>query len=310
MCVQYHVVPVNVYNVLGGAQLIHHVTDADLERVRAFLEAHAETSLFLLSNLALLGPRLGDHPNSGNYQLLEERGRVAAVFCLTRGGNLLVQAAGRAELAWPILKACEAQPIAVRGVIGEWPTANALWRLLCADPRFQPLHSVKDVLYRLSLSAARLDRDAGRELHARALDAQDFDQWEPLNTAYLAELDLPAQAAHAQRKAAFVSGARARLWWGVFEGSRLAAIAGLNATYGSFGQVGGVYTGPKDRRKGLARAAMSRLIEDCTEHHRFARLILFTGEDNHAARRLYESLGFEARGAFGLLLGERRGAAG
>ena len=181
-------------------------------------------------------------------------------------------------------------------------------RLLCAEPRFQPLHSARDVLYRLSLSVARVKRDASRELLARALDAQDFDQWEPLNTAYLAELELPLQATHEQRKAAFVSGARARLWWGVFEDSRLAAIAGLNATYGSVGQVGGVYTGPKDRRKGLARAAMSRLIEDCTEHHRFARLILFTGEDNHAARRLYESLGFEARGAFGLLLGERRGA--
>jgi len=288
--------------------LIHHVTDADLERVRAFLEAHMDTSLFLLSNLALLGPRLGDHLNSGNYLLVEEAGRVAAVFCLTRRGNLLVQAAGRAELAGPILKACEGQPIAVCGVIGEWPTAHALWRLLRADPRFRPLHSAKDVLYGLSLSAACVGRDACREPFARALDAQDFDQWEPLNTAYLAERELPAQATHEQRKAAFASDARARLWWGVFEDSRLAAIAGLNATYGSLGQVGGVYTGPKDRRKRLARAVMSRLIEDCTEHHRFARLILFTGEDNHAARRLYESLGFDARGAFGLLLGERRGA--
>jgi hypothetical protein len=35
-------------------------------------------------------------------------------------------------------------------------------------------------------------------------------------------------------------------------------------------------------------------------------LVLFTGEENQAARRLYESVGFEAAGAFGLLLGERR----
>jgi len=35
------------------------VATADLERVRSFLEAHVETSLFLLSNLAIFGPRLG-----------------------------------------------------------------------------------------------------------------------------------------------------------------------------------------------------------------------------------------------------------
>jgi hypothetical protein len=80
----------------------------------------------------------------------------------------------------------------------------------------------------------------------------------------------------------------------------------LNAAYGSVGQVGGVYARPEDRKKGLARAAMELLIEDSREHHHFTRLILFTGEENPGARRLYESLGFELTGAFGLLLGSRR----
>src|ERR1700761_2302556 len=126
--------------------MIRHVSTDDLERVRRFLEAHLDTSLFLLSNLAIFGPRLTDHPNSGNYKLMEEAGRVVAVFCVTRRGNLLVQAAGRADLAESILESCEGETLEVCGVAGEWPTAAAIWELLRADPRFEPAVSSKDVL--------------------------------------------------------------------------------------------------------------------------------------------------------------------
>src|SRR5438105_15879168 len=88
-----------------GFSMIRNVATDDLERVRGFLEAHLDTSLFLLSNLAVFGPRLADHGNSGNYRLIEEAGRVVAVFCLTRRGNLLVQAAVGAAVAAPILAA-------------------------------------------------------------------------------------------------------------------------------------------------------------------------------------------------------------
>jgi hypothetical protein len=131
--------------------MIRHVTDTDLEHVRAFLESHVDTSLFLLSTLSALGPRLGSHLNSGNFRLIEEGGKIVAVCCLTRRGKLLVQGGGRADLAEPIFEACEAEPIEVRGVVGEWATATALWDLLRADPRFEPTHALKDVLYRLPL---------------------------------------------------------------------------------------------------------------------------------------------------------------
>jgi predicted GNAT family acetyltransferase len=305
--------------------MIRNVETNDLERVRGFLEAHADTSLFLLSNLAMFGPRLTDHGNSGNYRLVEEAGQVLAVFCLTRRGNLLVQAAGRADLAESILESCESETIEVCGVAGEWPTASALWELLQADPRFEPKLGSKDVLYRLPLSggaavtqpkrsggnpAKRLRRDEGRtivpsDVVVRALDASDYQQWERLNTTYCAELNLPLPVLDDAHEAEFVRRTRAKWWWGAFVGRQLAAIVGLNAAYGTVGQVGGVYARPADRKKGLARAAMELLIEDCGEQHHFGKLILFTGEVNLSARRLYESLGFELAGAFGLLLGSR-----
>jgi uncharacterized protein len=290
--------------------MIRLVETEDLERVRGFLEAHVESSLFLLSNLALFGPRVGENWNSGNYRLIEEHGGVIAVFCLTRRGNLLVQAGGRADLAEPILEACEAEPFDVCGVAGEWSLAQALWDLLLADPRFEPGQgSTKDVLYRLSLSDLALPRMGSLPRSGwtvRALEPGDFEQWERLNTAYLAEMHMPLPVIDAAHEAEFARRARARWWWGAFVDDMLAATVALNAAYGTVGQVGGVYTRPSDRQKGLARAAMLELMRASVALHRFEKLILFTGEENHPARRLYESLGFETRGAFGLLLGSRR----
>jgi uncharacterized protein len=285
--------------------MIRHVTDSDLERVRAFLESHVDTSLFLLSTLAALGPRLGQHLNSGNFRKIEENGKIVAVFCLTRRGNLLVQAGGRIDLAEQIFEACESEPIEVRGVVGEWPMAEALWKLLRADPRFETSHNLKDVLYRLMLKDMVGPMPASPNV--RLLDAADFAPWERLNTAYFAELSLPLQATLEQRRNDFIMRVRSGLWWGAFDDNyELVSIAALNATYGSLGQVGGVYTRPADRRKGLSYAVMQMLITDCRHRLGFEKLVLFTGEDNASARRLYESLGFEAAGAFGLLLGDRR----
>jgi ribosomal protein S18 acetylase RimI-like enzyme len=264
-----------------------------------------DTSLFLLSTLAALGPRLGHHLNSGNFRLIEADGQIVAVFCLTRRGNLLVQSGGRADLAEQIFEACETEPIEVRGVVGEWPLAEALWNLLRADPRFETTHNLKDVLYRLMLKEA--PRPAVESVNVRPLDAADFVQWERLNCAYFAELSLPLQATLEQRRTDFMMRIRSGLWWGALDDSHeLVSIAALNATYGSLGQVGGVYTRPADRRKGLSRAVMRLLIEDCRGRLGFEKLVLFTGEDNMSARKLYESLGFEPAGAFGLLLGDRR----
>jgi RimJ/RimL family protein N-acetyltransferase len=283
--------------------MIRHVTDSDLERVRAFLESHVDTSLFLLSTLAALGPRLGQHLNSGNFRLIEEAGRVVAVFCLTRRGNLLVQAGGRSHLAEQIFEACESEPIEVRGIVGEWPLAEALWKLLRADPRFEPTHALKDVLYRMMLGESPRKADA---INVRTLEARDFVQWERLNTAYFAELSLPLQATLEQRRIDFMVRIRSGLWWGAFANDyELVSVAALNATYGSLGQVGGVYTHPAYRNKGIAQAVMQLLVEDCYERLGFQKLVLFTGEDNTAARRVYESIGFEPAGSFGLLLGDR-----
>jgi ribosomal protein S18 acetylase RimI-like enzyme len=217
-----------------------------------------------------------------------------------------VQADGRHDLAEQIFEACETEPIEIRGVVGEWPTAEAIWTLMRADPRFETTHALKDVLYRMMLEDAPAPH-LSRRILVRALEINDFVDWERLNTAYFAELSLPMQLTLEQRRADFASRVRAGHWWGAFgDDYELMSIASLNATYGSLAQIGGVYTRPAERRKGLSRAVLQLLVEECRERLGFEKLVLFTGENNASARRLYESAGFQAAGAFGLLLGGRR----
>jgi predicted GNAT family acetyltransferase len=90
--------------------------------------------------------------------------------------------------------------------------------------------------------------------------------------------------------------------WGAFTPNRkLVSMAGLNTKAKDIGQVGGVYTAPAFRGKGIAKSLMRRMICDVQTIHKINRLILFTGEKNLAAQRLYEGLKFSRCGQFGLI---------
>jgi hypothetical protein len=106
----------------------------------------------------------------------------------------------------------------------------------------------------------------------RALVPNDFDEWVKPNTDYLVEEGLPVQGTIAERKAQFVDQTKAGYWWGAFDNKQLVATAALNAIYGTIGQVGGVYTVPEKRRRGLARSAMLLLLNDSKNRHHLRRL--------------------------------------
>ena len=76
----------------------------------------------------------------------------------------------------------------------------------------------------------------------------------------------------------------------------IVAKAGTNAQGFHWFQIGGVYTLPAYRNKGLAAAAVAHLINThSAEAHGFA---LFVKTANTAALRVYEKLGFEQCGLF------------
>src|SRR5437870_2278050 len=110
---------------------VEHFSETSRQECLDFLRLHENYSLFLLGNLEAQGDKLSDAPNSGNFKLIRSSGKVVAVFCLTRRGNLLATAAtSERALLEQILNACTTEAIPIKGLLGEWNFCSVLWKLL------------------------------------------------------------------------------------------------------------------------------------------------------------------------------------
>jgi predicted GNAT family acetyltransferase len=92
----------------------------------------------------------------------------------------------------------------------------------------------------------------------RPLAGADFDRWGQLNRAYLKGLGLVEKGTEAERRTEFERDVTAGHWWGLFQGAELLSTACLNARYRAVGQIGGVFTRPEYRGKGLASVVSAR----------------------------------------------------
>ncbi len=284
--------------------MIESVTDKNLAEVKAFLEKYRETALFLLSNLEAHGPSLTEELNSGNFKCLKSPEGLQGVFCLTRRGNLLVQT-GR-DCTDEILEACQEEEILIEGVLGEGESSQSLWEaLLTRDPSLQSTYQSKEVLLSLPLSSQPRGPLLPGGILVRSLESGDFEEWDPLMQAFAAEEGLPFAGTPDQRQKLFEAQTSKGYVWGLFSDDHLLSTADYNARSGATAQVGGVFTQPVYRRRGLSRAVIKTLIVDSVKRHSVDLLILFTGENNRGARKLYKSFGFEPIGSYGLFFGKR-----
>jgi RimJ/RimL family protein N-acetyltransferase len=276
---------------------------ADIPAIYEFLGRYVETSVFLLANLRERGIQATSSPLSGNFVLVEENATLVGVFCLTRRGDLLVQTGGRTDFVDGMLDACALEPFPLTGVIAEWTIADAAWNRLLSRPDFAPHYRCKSVVYCLD----RLPDGSGVPdgITIRELNGGDYDIWDPIDRAFQESEGLQVMPDEARRRAGYHMRADVGGWWGAFAGSELVSTACLNAAYGGLGQIGGVYTRPDHRRRGLARRVMAELTRAHHARSGLSRLVLFAAEQNRAARALYESMGFAERGRFGLLFGTR-----
>ena len=155
----------------------------------------------------------------------------------------------------------------------------------CTDTFFQTAESKLNTTLNTALSIERATENDLAELFPLQLDYENTEvayEGRPINPA-VCKLSL-----------------RARLTteyiYKVSANGRIVAKAGTNARGFHWFQIGGVYTLPAYRNKGLAAAAVAHLINThSTEAHGFA---LFVKTANTAALRVYEKLGFEQCGLF------------
>jgi ribosomal protein S18 acetylase RimI-like enzyme len=104
----------------------------------------------------------------------------------------------------------------------------------------------------------------------------------------LPELDSPMRAGYAR-----LDPDREPVW-GAFEGERLAGVAHAPVTLPFLWVISGVYTRPEFRGRGVAQAVTGALCRQAEAAGAMAGL--FVREENPAARRAYEKLGFQPVG--------------
>jgi GrpB-like predicted nucleotidyltransferase (UPF0157 family)/predicted GNAT family acetyltransferase len=276
--------------------------ESNLPEALSFLRRNENFSLFLLGNYEIHGPKLTAAPNSGNFKLIRSDGKIVTVFCLTRRGNLVVQSTSTEEwVLEKILDGCLEERLPILGLLGEWDFCQHLWALL--KKRGIIHHETfisKEILYTVDINQQNLSGDP----HVRLLGAEDYSQWKLLCIDYLKEEGLSNDLSEEQLHEHFLEKVAEKISWGYFLEQKLVAKAELNAKSMDLGQVGGVYTTPVHRRKGFGQSVMHQLIKDAKDLHQMRKLIIFTGETNHPARKLYESLEHHHGGYYALMFGQ------
>lgn len=280
---------------------LERVNESSKDEMISFLKAHEEYTLFLLGNLEVYGLHLTNELYSGNFKLVRNENEIISVFSLTKGGNLLIHSK---ETGIPffelILRACEEESIVLKGVLGEWNFCHHFWEFLKERKVIEnEVLCSKEILYSAELSKLNFER----QQDVRLLAPDDLEQWLSLRAGYIKEMGFPDEECRENIYKEFQMKVKTRIAWGLFTNEKLISIADLNARALDLGQVGGVYTLPEYRKQGFSTAVMRQLMHDAKELHHIRKLIIFTGETNHSARRVYESLGVLPVGHYALLFG-------
>ena len=281
--------------------MIRVLTAGDEDRLDAFLLAHAESSLFLRSNLRAGGVVDQGRPAQATYAVWEEGGQVRAAVSHAWNGNLIFQAPTRAtELAQAAVRG-SGRP--VRGLVGPWnqvSTARADLKLSQATTFMDS----KEDLFALDLDRLRLPPalstgawecrlPSPSEMDALALWRRDFQVdtiGEPPFEGMVAECRKSLER-HLGDHSLFV----------LVDRGALASTCTFNARVPDCVQVGGVWTPPAFRSRGYGRAVVAGALRHA-QAEGVTRAVLFTGERNHSARAAYEALGFVRVGDYGLVL--------
>ncbi|MCC1481140.1 GNAT family N-acetyltransferase [Roseibaca sp. Y0-43] len=260
--------------------MIRKAGPQDADALAAFLEAHIDSSMFLLGNLDALGTQETEHPYGTSFFLQETGDGIIGVFGATNSGLLACQI--------PRLTALEAQTYAhllkgytLRGMTGPseqvalildaLPLRDAVWQVNQDEP-----------LYTFAL-----DELGAVDAEIRTPAPDDRDTLTAWFDAYMTETNTkPGGDAAARRADAAIGSDRLRL---LVEDGQITAMTSVNAVARGVAQVGGVFVPSDLRGKGRGgRVIAAHLAE--LKARGFHKATLFANSD--AAARAYERIGF------------------
>lgn len=268
--------------------------EVELDR---FLDGHADSSMFLRSNIRAGGVVDQGMPYQGRWFGAFDGERLTAVAMHAWNGNLIVQADSTDGLP-ELVRATVTADKPVAGIIGPYAHVVATRTALGLDSRKANLEN-KERLYALDLGKLIVPHGA---VHVRPTRDDDLDLCETWRIAYCQEaLSMPLEEAKARaRDDVERTHRRGDSFVLADEGGTLVAYSAFNARVPDMVQVGGVWTPKEERRHGHGRAVVAGSLV-LARALGVTRAILFTGEWNTPAQRAYEALGFERIGDFGLI---------
>jgi predicted GNAT family acetyltransferase len=275
--------------------------DGDEQALDRFLMRHADSSLFLRSNLRVAG--LVDHGQAlqGTYAAAARAGEIVGVAGHFWNENLILQAPEQAaELASAAIRASRRR---LGGLIGPHEQVSSVRRGLGLMDRVTHM-AEREILYALPLAQLTLPAPLvdGR-VTCRGGRPEDCGLLADWRARYGVETsgEIETEAVRRRNLATIERYiARGEQWVLEAAGAPVAAST-FNAHLADTVQIGGVWTPPELRGRGYARAVVGGSLLGARQAG-IGRAVLFTPESNHAAQRAYESLGFRPIGDYSVTL--------
>ncbi|MBN1641955.1 MAG: GNAT family N-acetyltransferase [Anaerolineae bacterium] len=272
----------------------------DERALEAFLAPRVSSSMFLLGNMRLAGLVDRGAPYQGTYAAAWEGGAIAAVAAHYWNGNVILQAPVHMGEVLHAAHAASGRPLG--GFLGPNDQVDAACRLAGLEDAPVQMDEVEK-LYSLALSELVVPRALVRgEVRGRRVGAKDVDLLTRWFAAYQVEAigaaDGPELRATVRDRAE--RAVEEGVTWVLEHEGRAVSTSGFNTAIREAVQIGGVYTPPELRSRGYARACVAQSLLDARAEG-VVTSILFTGEENVAAQRAYEALGYRQIGDYRLL---------
>ncbi|WP_296417040.1 GNAT family N-acetyltransferase [Pseudooctadecabacter sp.] len=267
-------------------------TDDDVPQMEDFLQAHLETSMFLVSNLRRFGPAGADHDYAMRYWVTGSP--ISGVFALATNGAIMVQWPDAGDWSEPLALVDRS----VTRLIGESGQIAQLRHAAGLDAADTSLNS-EETLFSLALDKATMPDGPGHLRRVVEADRPVLRDWMldyDVNTLGLTRADAEARVDR-EFDAALAAGSRRIL----AEGETPLCLTGFNAVVDDIVQVGPVYTPPEHRGKGHARRAVALHLQEARKDGA-NRSILFATDPSAIAA--YRAVGFRPIGRFSLIFFE------
>lgn len=272
-----------------------------------FLAGRPDTTMFLRSNLRAGGLVDAGQRFQGTWAAAFSDGdEIVGAAGLFWNSRLIVEAS--AELPEIVRAVAAAAPRPVTGILGPHAQVEAARDALGVRDRATQIDAMED-LFTLDLADLVVPPALaqGGELRVRRPSADDIPLLGAWRRAYHLEAlhvpDDPDLEAQCRRDVEESSGRGVIFLVEPAAGGPPLAMTGFNATLPDVVQVGGVYTPPELRGRGYARAAVAGSLLDARAAG-VGRAILFTGDDNVAARQAYVGIGFRIVGDYAIVIWE------